>query len=389
MNKNATTLDNSFKSIKMKSLLFVMFLLSTFSLSAQKVKNYNLSVEINIEKKILHVTGNISVDFQNSDSIVFIFSKRAEISKLEGCNYSFNNKEDVKSPIPLILDGRKLIVRNKNKQKVQLYIDYKFNADSLGTWWYTSFSSDLIELGLYSGWFPLELDISNASFTCNVKINIDKDYIVTGSGKVIQKTDYWEMQQPWTSKDIVLIASKSLKSKKNNAIQLDYFSFPETKADSLIMECGNVFSFFNKEYGLTKNTYLKCVVMNDEQGGYSRTNFIRSKYPSSFLKFRYSLSHEIAHFWWHYAPSSSWEDWLNEAFAEYSALYYLRKIDKTLFDQSVEEYKSTIYGTPPIRNLDRSDKEAHTVLYYKGALILLDFEKRVGEKYFINFLLNK
>jgi hypothetical protein len=41
----------------------------------------------------------------------------------------------------------------------------------------------------------------------------------------------------------------------------------------------------------------------------------------------FTLTHEVAHFWWSGAPSVTWENWLNEAFAEYSALMYVRKFE--------------------------------------------------------------
>ena len=59
-------------------------------------------------------------------------------------------------------------------------------------------------------------------------------------------------------------------------------------------------------------------------GGYSRKNFIMLSSRTFNEYVLKNTAHEIGHFWWNKAPVESWHDWLNESFAEFSALQYIR-----------------------------------------------------------------
>ncbi len=201
------------------------------------------------------------------------------------------------------------------------------------------------------------------------------------------------MSQPWGSFDNVIIASRSLQLKsleKNSLhIEADYSSedFPETDSDSVLTECKNVLNLFEEIFGKRDSTYLKFVIAPFEMGGYSRRNFVCLRTKKFNLYTEKGIAHEIAHFWWHNASSTTWEDWLNEAFAEYSMLVYIRekKGDK-IFQKIVEEYKNKTKDLPSIQGIDRNSPKAYSVLYEKGPLILYEFEELVGKDLFFNFL---
>jgi aminopeptidase N len=123
-------------------------------------------------------------------------------------------------------------------------------------------------------------------------------------------------------------------------------------------------------------------------GGYARKGFIvlpPEEKPDE-ESFRY-IAHEIAHLWWMHAPSASWEDWLNESFAEYSALMALReRFDDKTFREFLGRKGERIKDLPPILGLRREDEKAFDVLYNKGPLILSKLESRVGKQSFIRIL---
>jgi aminopeptidase N len=122
-------------------------------------------------------------------------------------------------------------------------------------------------------------------------------------------------------------------------------------------------------------------------GGYSRKNFFCLRTKNFSLYTEKGIAHEIAHFWWHNAPADTWEDWLNEAFAEYSMLVYIReRKGNETFRKIVEEYKSKTKDLPPVWGIGRNSPEAYSVLYEKGSLLLYEFEEKVGKEVFFNFL---
>jgi hypothetical protein len=101
----------------------------------------------------------------------------------------------------------------------------------------------------------------------------------------------------------------------------------------------------------------------------------------------YTMSHEIAHFWWHGAPDDTWENWLNEAFAEYTALMYLRATKgQAAFDAQIAKFERRVQGTPALWGIDRHAPRAAAVIYAKGALRLHSLEQTLGSDKFLKFL---
>lgn len=79
------------------------------------------------------------------------------------------------------------------------------------------------------------------------------------------------------------------------------------------------------------------------------------------------------------AKNDSWEDWLNESFAEFSALLVLRKVfGEEEFNRRINTYAQKAEDLPPVKGLDREDERAYQILYMKGPLILHKLEESIG-----------
>lgn len=73
-----------------------------------------------------------------------------------------------------------------------------------------SFNDRWIEIGYYTGWYPVCNGTS--ADRSHLRIGITDGYTVSGSG-IISRTDdgMWEMDQPWEGFDNVILASPVLK----------------------------------------------------------------------------------------------------------------------------------------------------------------------------------
>jgi aminopeptidase N len=99
------------------------------------------------------------------------------------------------------------------------------------------------------------------------------------------------------------------------------------------------------------------------------------------------MAHEISHFWWTGAPTVTWEDWLNESFAEYTALMVTREVQgREVYEELLTKKKEQSKDAPPIRGLDRDSEEAYTVLYSKGPVMLGRLESEMGQEPFLALL---
>ncbi len=188
------------------------------------------------------------------------------------------------------------------------------------------------------------------------------------------------------------MASRDLKSKVYSdhevEIQLDYTNLSEAGSDSTINDGKFAFNLFKGAYGRLDHAYQKIVIgPYKEGGGYSRKHFICMPANAYSQRLSFGNAHEIAHFWWTNAPSDSWEDWLNEAFAQYSALLFIReRFGESSFDRLINGYKEETAGSPPVWGIDRQAPEAYNVLYLKGSLILSELEQKLGKDLFIDLM---
>jgi hypothetical protein len=374
-------------------LVFLTFiLLSTISFG-QEIKSYNLNVKIDIESKKLEVEGFLEIDFNNQDSISLILWKNSTIytisSNSTDVQYTFNTKS--KSPIIFIPNGGKLTLANPAKGNNLQSIFFKYDCDMQDvSGWGKSFTDEWIEVGYYCAWFPLNNDSKN--FFSKINISIDDRYKISGSGIVNKKGTSWTITQPWTSFDNIILASKNLKSKKvlesGTCIETVYTDFPEADVDSVILSCKDVLKFYQTLYGKQDSAYLKFVISpRGNGGGYGRKNFISLGTQKFDFYTQKGIAHEMAHFWWKNANTTTWEDWLNESFAEYSMLMYLReKFGAEVFNERIDEYKKNTLKSSPIWGIDRAKPDAYSALYEKGSLILYELEQKLGIESFFNFL---
>jgi len=103
------------------------------------------------------------------------------------------------------------------------------------------------------------------------------------------------------------------------------------------------------------------------------------------------LGHEMAHAWWSGASVRDWQDWINEGFAEFSALMLVRSIfGEESFRKRLENKRQNAADTAPIWGFERWDRstpekqqEIQAVLYDKGPVLLAELEERLGSETFL------
>lgn len=376
-----------------------VFLLSAFALRAQespRVVSYDLTVQIDVPARRVAVGGSFEVDFSGSDSIALVLWRPARIDTLRCDNRETAYRFDTLAPAPaqFITDGRALTIYRPAGASDRCHIATRYTLDM-----HTmegpvkSFNDRWIEIGYYTGWYPV--CTGALADSSRLLIGITDGYTVSGSGVIRRRDDgMWEMKQPWESFDNVILASPVLKSRRMNdkdtTIEIIYTDFPEAGVDSAL-HCGyDALKFFRRLYKIEgdKDIYIKFSLSTaGTSGGYSRKNFI-TLYSKAFNEYVLrNTAHEISHFWWNKAPVESWQDWLNESFAEFSTLQYLRHArgEKAYADR-IDTYRKNTRHIRPIWGIDRADRDAHVALYQKGSVLLADLLVRAGSESFFDFL---
>jgi hypothetical protein len=364
-------------------------------LHGQKVKSYNMEIKLNVEQKKLEVEGTLLIDFENQDSITFYLWRNSTVSGITNENQEVPFTFDTLKPLhlPFITNAGKLLVANPGRgnetQSIQIEYccDMHRNMEGFGK----IFTDEWIEMGYYAAWYPVHE--GSRDFIAEVRVFADDELNISGSGLVEKQDSCWLMTQPWESFDIVLVASKDLKTKRIEkgkiSVEAVYATFPETDIDSIFYAFSDVLEFYNSHFGQQHGeVYLKFIIDPTEgRGGYGRKNLIRLKASNFNTYFKLGIAHELSHSWWLKADTKSWEDWLNESFAEYSMLLYLReRIDTGLYNETLERYRQNSVNMPAIWGIERTSDKAYTTLYEKGSLLLIALEQKLGKDQMASFL---
>jgi aminopeptidase N len=123
------------------------------------------------------------------------------------------------------------------------------------------------------------------------------------------------------------------------------------------------------------------------QGGYFRKGYFVFPKTEKVADIIVPIAHELAHHWWLRAGRQ--HAWLNESFAEYSAMLFLRKTQGAeAFQKLLEDKRARSVNLPPVYGFDRTKNRqaAPGVFYRKGAVKLRELESELGEQKFMEFL---
>ncbi len=242
-------------------------------------------------------------------------------------------------------------------------------------------SSNYIELNIYSPWYPVPYNLPRSRGRISIK-GLEEFYVVKGN----KDLDMWVLNLE--GNDNYVIAYKNPKLQVINyeglSIRVIY------DAGIACSEClqlinrniKDILSFYGRIFhtNITLNEKLDIVIAPREKGGgYCRDNLIVMS-MAKLTEEQYALffAHEISHLWFKGAEVLSWEDWLNESFAEYISLLYIEeKFGKDSYDAGIEKLKLYSSSCPPIKGSDRNSEEGSRVRY-KGTLLLHKLRQHYG-----------
>ncbi len=386
------------KKIKLSCFLLILFALQNAVINGQTIKaeKYEMKVNIDVIKKGITASAIITAFTQNSltDTLKLLLHKNSTIQKLKvggkNCKYLFLVSD--KPANRYMPESRDLIIvpNEKLDGKFTIEIDYTVSLTELkhNT---SSFTNEWIALATYSSWYPVNFDWGKFSYSLTVAI--PKPFIVSGAGKISYQNMKWKLVQSSQTTDIVLVASNIMQTKKfkdkDANITMNYIGFNEAQADSIIASTIQAYSFYKTIYGEVGKANLTIAAMPLKGGNaFARKDFIymQTKGENAF-EINKTISHEVAHFWWNKSNTDTWEDWLNEGFAEFSTLLFIQKfISDSAYLNELKEYKEMSKKVAPVWEMNRSDNNASMILYRKAPIALANLRNTIGEEAFFSLL---
>lgn len=249
-----------------------------------------------------------------------------------------------------------------------------------------------VELASYAAWYPQQP--GSGGYTYRLGVKADPGYAVAGPGVLAAAKNGWTLTQDDPSWDIVLVAGRGLRAQHvaDGGLDMDVWHVADSpiapQAASFARDVGRMMTTFRGWYGAVPTKKLAIVFAERKSGGgYLRGGFMSLLFDSDYRGLVQYAAHEMAHSWWGRADANTWQDWLNESFAEYSALMLVRDWHgRAAWSEILGRYEREAQQAKAIWGLDRSDRSAQATLYRKGPVLLSRLEARVGEPAFRQLL---
>jgi hypothetical protein len=263
------------------------------------------------------------------------------------------------------------------------------------SWGVIQLHENWVELvAAYSGWIPF--DPSAAPYQARWRARLPEGWVATGTGAPRLVDGWWSATVEATD-DLVLIAAPGLQRiAVGESLTISHVDLPRGVPELIAADARRVRDTLSTWFGPAPGGGHVEIVFapRDEGGGYARPGLVVMLYEGAYAEgstagpgfIRY-LAHEISHLWWRGARTTDWEDWLNESFAEMSALMILRdRFGEQEFEDRLAQYRTASADAPAVRGLDRDEDVAYTVLYRKGPVLLAELEQSIGREAFLRFL---
>jgi hypothetical protein len=372
--------------------IFLIVCLQVKGRTLNEVGRITGEVTINLrEEKLI---ANLKYDYiateETESSVKFYLNRNFNVKKVKcrSCT-SFNFESPANSRPTLLINLKKPLQKGA---RLPINIEYEGDIEEI----YKS-EHEFLELGLDNFWFPIHPSIGQFNFFYNVSIKTDvPDFQLVSNGRTTKKGKSWIIESKVPDYDIDLVLGKNLKfntyQQDGYSIQVVSKNLPDEMPTTLLENMREILEFYNTSFKSEKPQREVTAVIRpfpeiSGQGGYFRKGyFILPKYDDVKVYF-FPVAHELAHYW--FIGASREHAWLNESFAEYSAMLILRrKRGIEAFNEILERKKKNSANLPAIYGFDRNKnpQQSPMVLYVKGPVKLNELENMLGEIKFMEFL---
>lgn len=337
------------------------------------------SIEIDVLKHEFKCDLTWYLPYQDND-LVFIIHKSTEFN-----NVSINGFDVVpeicESNISFMQESiiAKLAIPECIRDK-QLNISFTYSASlKILPMEINQISEEYIELNCYTPWFPALKDF--VDFESDIRVKGLEHYLLIDAQK-----DNKDWLIKGNDKDIAIIGFKSYVNKtiQINDKQIVITSIDEKESIALLESISELFSSFTEYYNkilppCNKDTLNIILANRNDGGGYYRNNkIIITPDLDEINEYDSWLAHEYSHNWFLGADVHTWEDWLNESFAEYSALLYMwEKGFQNYYTNALKKFKDLTSDCPPIKDSIRHS-DSGGLIRYKGVILLHECKETFG-----------
>jgi hypothetical protein len=367
---------------------------------------YALKCHINPQKGQIKVSGTIIIP-ATEESAYFIFNRGLRWTKTirrtaSGYQNLTTSKTDIVE-VPKFYNGDlwTFDVQSSRQDEFVLEVEYSGqihppSRDS-GTPTMGYIKRDFVELACYSAWYPVPFNMeTNMSFELELegpddwtwKSNGKLEYVENNNGSTV-----WKWKQTRPVNDIVVVG---LPKREAHLDEESLFWGPRNLVGShkvLDNSAKEMTKSLEDWLGPrdTEDSVRFAITPRKDGGAYARSGLIvvgggYSTDASLRKPVLQAMCHEICHDWFCKASVRTYDNWLDEALAEYCSIMITDDyLDEGFLESRIEKTKQILEkqgNIPAIRNLTREQREAYAAYYYRGFLLLHEISEKTGRSEF-------
>lgn len=256
---------------------------------------------------------------------------------------------------------------------------------------------DFVELACYSAWYPVPLNIeTNMSFDLFLEGPSDWIWEVNGTLLDMKKqvaSSVWHWKQNNLANDIIIIGlPKHLAYLQDDGL---FWGPKDIVGPQRVLEQElSKMNILLQEWLGPRETQksIRFIITPRAYGGaYARSGLviIGGGYSTELSLRRsvlQSMCHELCHDWFCKASVKSYDNWVDEALAEYCSIMITEEyFNDGFFDWRIAKTKEKLEEQgqiPSIKSLTRDQEESYAAYYFRGFLLLNELAEFFGRREF-------
>ena len=372
--------------------------------------HYNLQCRINPQMGSLRVKGEVHV-FTSEKKFLFVLNRglkwKGVSQRIEGKSHPVNLYQTSEVQVPRFYNGDlwvfevKSEIEESNQDKMVIEFEYsgqihppRKDSDMPAMGY---IKRDFVELACYSAWYPVPLSM-DTYLSFRVALSSPSDWTWDANGEssepeVSGNDSIWTWNQTRQVNDITLIGLPVRDA------YLDSESFfwgakrmvsSQKKFDEHIRKVRGMLEDWLGPPGT--DAPLRFVITPRQKGGaYARSGMVvvgggystESSLHNAVLQ---AMCHEICHDWFNKTSPLTYDNWVDEALAEFCSIHvvddYVGDDFLTSMIRKTRDRLEKAGDLPAIKNLVREKEESYAAFYFRGFLLLNEVAESVGTSEF-------
>ncbi len=337
------------------------------------IRDLKILLDVNNEKKEIQVESEINFS-GNVYDLKLILNEGLTLNKItdeKGNEIPFHEEFNVNAMF--IQSGKRVTLEIPNGTNLITMI---YSGKVSG--WHNTISDTYIALNFYSAWYPIFEDY-NMAITKKVTVKNISDFTVL---KGIKCEGDWKYESNDFDCNILAFKDWNIISLENINPKLNiYFKSSKIKEVKLLAESfSDIINYFTELLGVESNINkaFDIIISKSDEGGYCREGLIvLSDLSGTRIDVDAFLAHECGHIWSKGADANSWEDWLNETFAEVLSLCFIKKrYGIEAYMNRINYIRKIAEKSPQIKSENGERPEG---VHFKGTYLMHRLSERFGE----------